>query len=88
MLLRDKGMLFHNKGMLLHNKCPIWPQSSWYLLSEYINSTLATCAASAGMAIGRSGSRISFDTCESSNFTIFVPFAGFGIAGAVLLKIL
>jgi hypothetical protein len=46
------------------------------------------CAPKTGKNIGTRGSNMSFDTCESSNFTISVPFAGFGIAGAVLLKIL
>ena len=29
---------------------------------------------------------MSFEACERSNFTIFVPFEGFGIAGAVRAK--
>ena len=29
---------------------------------------------------------MSFEACESSNFTISVPFEGFGIAGAVRSK--
>ena len=66
-------MLLRDKGMLFHNKGMLLHNK---------------CPICAGMVIGRSGSRISFDTCESSNFTISVPFAGFGIAGAVLLKIL
>ena len=48
--------------------------------------TSLKCAASAGKVIGRSGSRMSYDTCERSNFIISVPFEGFGIAGAVRLK--
>ena len=31
---------------------------------------------------------MSFEACERSNFTNSVPFAGLGIAGAVLLKIM
>ena len=30
---------------------------------------------------------MSFEACERSNLQISVPFEGFGIAGAVLLKI-
>ena len=56
------------------------------LLSEYMNSTSLKWAANAGIDIGTSGSCMSFEACERSNFTNSVPFEGFGIAGAVLLK--
>ena len=45
-------------------------------------------AGSAGIAIGTSGSRISFEACERSNLQNSVPFEGLGITGAVLLKML
>ena len=67
-------------------KCPIWPQNSWYLLSEYINSTLATCASKCGNCHRKKRFMHLFDTCKRTNFTISVTFAGFGIVGEMLLK--
>jgi hypothetical protein len=57
------------------------------LLSEYKNLTLVKWAASAGIAIGTSGSCMSFEACESSNLQNSVPLEGLGIAGALRLKI-
>ena len=63
---------------LIHNsKC---------FLSEYTNLTNVKFVESAGIYIRTSGSCMSFEACERSNFTNSVPFEGFGIAGAVLLK--
>jgi hypothetical protein len=51
-----------------------------------MNSTPLKWAANAGIAIGTSGSCMSFEACERSNLQNSVPFVGLGIAGAVLLK--
>ena len=53
-----------------------------------MNLTPVRWAAKAGIAIGMSTSRMSFDACEMANFTNSVPLLGLGIAGAVLLKML
>ena len=74
MLLRDKGMLFHPFGHKVRGIC--------------CQNTSIPRWPYAQQVRGWSSEEASFDICESSNFTISVPFAGFGIAGAVLLKIL
>lgn len=51
-----------------------------------INFTLATMCCKCGNCLWKKRSRIAFDACKRSNFTISVTFAGFGIVGEMLLK--
>ena len=46
------------------------------------------CAPKRGENIKNRGFFMSFEACERSNLQNSEPFEGFGIAGAVLLKIL
>ena len=62
------------------------PHVSFQLWSGYLNSASPMCAPREGKNIGTRGFYMSFEACERRNFTIFVPFEGLGIVGAVRPK--
>ena len=71
---KEKRGVLRNKGGLLTNNRGLF-YGGW-------------ASPRMGKNIGTRGSNMSFEACERSNFTNSVPFAGLGIAGAVLLKML
>jgi hypothetical protein len=89
---RSTNLLEKRKPLVLNQRlCLFFYQGDYFvkiLLSQYMNSTSLKWAAKAGIAIGTSGSCMSFEACERSNLQNSVPFEGFGMARAFESKML